>query len=897
MRDDAQRPPTSGRTAFFGRSSEQKALLRELGSGARLITITGPSGVGKTRLARQLQAQTFDSFGGGAWFCSLASCATPADVCGSVAQALGLPVDDEAGLAAALARRGPLLLVLDNLEQLSEQAAPLLEGWLDRCPELQLLATSLVPLAVPGELRYELGSLDPESAVALYLDRARGAWADRSFGAAERPAVEELVLRLDRLPLAIELAAARVRILPPRQMLQRLAERLELLHTGEGGRHGSLAEALSVSWNLLDSGERRVLAFASVFAGGFTLEAAEGILGDAAGAGSRELFGILDSLRAKALLQLDDGDPPRFSLYESVRLFAALQLESSGDAPEAATRHAAYFLGTAEAQVERSDGPEAPLAIRWLLAERENLISVHRRTLQADPAGAARAGLALSGILAQQGPPDSELEILEGTIEAAQLVDDPRLLARALWARARTYKRLGKPALARADLDDGLRSARAAGDRVRAGYLLAESGAIRAPQGQWDEAIAELEEALRIGVEEEELLLQGIALLILGALEESRGVLLASRERLEEALAIFEQIGHLRYQGIALLNLGAIDSHLGAFSAARHSLEAARRLCRLVENRATEAFVLTNLGSVALTSGDLDEAERSFLEVLALEKQVGNRLLHALATAGLGTAALERGLPREGEHKLSEGISMLRRLGAQRHLATQLPFRAAALAILGRRDEAQRDLDESRAFFEESEDGQSLRMLELIDGILKLATARTLIQAELVQEAAALEARAHQRLSEAMETPARTVEGFYVARRLLEKTFAHRGAAIHQETPAPLGAQGLRVGPATAWFQLDGGQVVDLRRRTAIRLILRGLVEQRLIAPGVGISLPELVAMGWPGERIHPDAAAARVWSGIRTLRSLGLTSSLLRHADGYLLDPRLPVVRSTSEA
>lgn len=880
-----------GRAPFFGRKREQDVLLHLLRRGTRLVTITGPSGMGKTRLARQVASAAGPQFcdHGGVWFCSLVACSSSTDVHAVVAQALSIPQQEAPSLSAAIADLGPLLMVLDNLEHVSHETAPLVEEWLDHCPELQIVSTSLVPLGIAGEVRFELGPLEEHDAVDLYLDRARSAWADRSFSTTEQPVIEELVKRLDGLPLAIELAAARVRILPPRQLLTRIAERLELLHSERPGRHSSLLEALSLSWNLLSQEEQRLLAHASVFVGGFTLEAAEEVL--AQGDGRASVRGLLSSLRDKALVQLDEGESARFSLYESVHAFAALRLRDLGQQGPAHQAHADFYLRNAELHAERSNGPDAPASVRWLVAERENLVAVHRRSRASDPSAAVRVGLALSGILAQQGPPASELEILDGTVEAAMRLADRSLLAHSLWARSRSHNRQGRPEEARADIDEGLRIARSIGHRIREGYLLAASGAVRAPPGGTDEAIRELELAHRIGVEESDDLLVGLALLVQGSIHESRGDLAACRVSFETSLSILRRIGHLRYQGVAHLNLGVINSHQGRFSAARQAFDEAQRISALLENQAAEAYVFTNLGGVALADGDVDEADRHFMHTLGLEKRVGNRLLRAIAIGGLGLTALARGFAREAEQKLSEAVAILREIGSQRHLATHLPFRAATLALLGRLDEARLDMKEARTTFEALGDARSLRMLEVLEGIIELGEARTLAQSAREAESRALEEKARARFADAIGTQDETVEGFFVARRLLEQTLQHRDTP---HRPAARSTRGLVVGPGTAWFELDGKERIDLQRRTAIRLILRGLVEQRLIAPGVGLSQQELAQIGWPGEQIHPDAAATRVWSGIRTLRSLGLTEVLLRHADGYLLGPDVPVSRTS---
>ncbi|WP_373046966.1 ATP-binding protein [Vulgatibacter sp.] len=852
------------RTSFVGRERELSALRTMIADGIPFITLTGPSGMGKTRIARRLASELDGEFLG------VEACATQADLRAAVAERLRLAGER---VGDALAARGPLLLVLDNVDPHARPLAGVLEEWLERCPELTLLVTSLVPLGIRGEVRFELGPLGEKDAVVLYLDRARDAAADRPLAPAEREALDELVLRLDRLPLAIELAAARVRVLPPRQLLERISQRLALLRSAEG----SLTHALSLSWNLLTADEQRVLARASVFAGGFTLAAAEAILR------SDFLVDHLDGLRAKALLQLD---VDRFSLYESVREFAALRLRELGGATELERQHAAYFASEGTARAGRAEGPEALAALRWLATDRENLLAAHRRSFGAAPELAARTGLALAALFSRGGPVAFQRELLDACVQAARRTGDPQLLVQALHERGRVRKREGGSAAARADVDEGLCVARAHGDRASEGHLLIASASLRVPASD-PEARTELERALAIGADEGEPFIEGQALLVLGALEESRGAIDSAATRTEEALVLFRRGGHLRFCGIALLNLGAIHSHRGRFSAARNALEQACAIFASLENLTSLSYATTNLGSLALAMGDLDEAEKHLLEVLALDRRSSNRQLHGIATGQLAIVALERGELREAERRLADGIAALRELGVKRERAMLLPFHAAALALLGGTAEARAELSEARAAFDELGDPAGMQMLALLEGIVALSEARRVTCSG--SDASSLEARARELLAAPICTGV-TVEGLFVARRLLGQALARRAAA--EAAPPGLHPGALVVARDATYFSFAGGERVDLRRRGAVRHLLRGLVENRLIAPGVGASADELAAIGWPGEKILPTAAATRVWNAIRILRGLGLAPVLLRHADGYLLDPALAVVR-----
>ncbi len=889
------------RTPFFGRHGASQALQQAIRAGERLITVSGPSGIGKTRLTRNVAATMQPEYHaeGGVWFCDLTAARSPEALLRIVGAALGVsmkdrcPVDGSLRIAHATASRGPLLLVLDNFENLVPAAASVIARWLDEAPELQILTTSIVRLEIDGEWCFELGPLELDEAIALYEDRATRAWADLSFGSADRGAIADLVRRLDRLPLAIELAAARVRVLPPRTLLSRLDERFEILQTGRDERHASLEEAISVSWELLTPAEQQGLARASIFRGGFSLEAAEAILvGDP---GNPPVLDLLGGLRAKALLQLEPSDPPRFSLYESVAAFASRELTRRGDRADAERRHHGYFLPHGEALAGQISGPTGPTASRQLLLEHENLLAVHRRTFDADPRIAARAGLAASVAAALQGAPASEAALLDGSVAAARRADEPILLARALRARAATSRRHGRLDEARDDLAEGLQLARAAGARGLEGSIFCESGALRARKGEFDQAEAELRMAVSIEEEVDDPELAGLARMGLGIVAESRGDLEISRERLEAGLAIFRRSGNFRYQALSLFNLGAVLSGLGRYEDARAALHEAQRVFRLVDDRASEADVILNLGSVAHTAGALDEAEEHLSRSLVLERQLGNRRFEALALTNLGLLAFERGELRLAWQRLHEAVSIFRETGDERHAIHTLPFFAAVEAVLGLVAEASSDFAEARRWFEARGDAGSLATLAILEGFLDLAQARIAAQDLRGDEAAALTRRAAARREDPLPAGARSSEGLVVARRLLERALASPGERIASWEPSESAiSQGLVVGPNATWFTLDEGARVALGRRGAMRRILQGLVEQRLLAPGVGLNQEALSRIGWPGEQIHPQAAANRVYTSVRALRAAGLEDVLRRHADGYLLDPATPVSRAS---
>lgn len=854
-----------------------------------LLTLTGPSGIGKTRLARQVLAQMGPTYGaeGGAWFVSLEGCGESAEVEAAVARALAIGHAEGEALAAAIDARGRTLLVLDNLDSVAAEIGGVLEGWLDRCPELQLVTTSIASISVEGEVRVELGPLEPSDAITLYLERAHRAWAGREFPEAERVLIEELVRRLDRIPLAIELAAARIRVLPPRALLSRFGERLELLSSTKQGRHGSLLRALTLTWELLSKEEQLFLAQASVFEGGFTWEAAVGVLGGASEQ-ERESLDLLDALRAKALLAIDDSEDPRFSLFEIVRDYAGRELRRLGLESDCVLAHARYFVSEGERRAAQLEGDGAQAAIRWLKAERENLVAAHLRCKEIEPALAARAGLVLAPLLALEGHAAAEIHFLEGTVQAARASGEAGLLFQSLGDLAKAILPHGRSKEAIASLEEALEIARAQGERVAEGHLLVHLASTHLRRAELGEASAALELALRIGAEEGAPLLEGSAWMMRGAV--SAGTSLDDADRLyARALEIFRSHGFIRREALTLTWAAGIWVGQGRFREARLGLHDALEAFRSIGNRAAEANVLMTLGGAELAAGRLQEARAWSLESLELQRQLGNLRGEGIVNGNLGFIALELGELERAEARLSAAVRILDATGDRRFLAATLPFLAVLEARQGQLREGRRSLAEAKAFFEGVGDEASLSVARILEGCVELAEARALPPtARKAAEGLADLARA--RLSGAFSSTLSGADCRFEAVRLLEQDLAAwDDAPVEIEAEAP--AAKLSVAADGSWFEVEGEVRVDLRRRVAIRRMLGVLAKKRLADPGVGIPSHELFELGWRGESILPEAATRRVYFSVWTLRELGLEGILLNQTDGYLLDPKVELV------
>jgi predicted ATPase/DNA-binding CsgD family transcriptional regulator len=394
-------------TGFIGRDSSMREVAGLLGE-CRLVTVTGPGGAGKTRLAAQVARRVASQFADGAWLVELALVQDPAQVVAAVAAALGIPeqpgLPTEQMLAQVLARQ-QLLLVMDNCEHVISAVARLCARLLAACDDLRVLATSRESLAVAGEARYRLASLSlpgedgdagGSEAVALFTDRARRADARFTLDRETGPVIGRLVTRLDGLPLAIELAAARVEALGAAQLLGRLDDRFALLAGAdrlETGRHRSLAATVEWSYQLLDDHQRRVFRQLSVFPGSFTLEAAETV----AGAGTTPVVLHLVDCSLLSPPQVGPDGRARYQMLETLRAYGAQLLSAAGeheDATGALTRYAVDVAEQAAAGLQ-TNTPEEAAAARWLDAEDATMRKVLTWALDHDPAAAARLAGAL----------------------------------------------------------------------------------------------------------------------------------------------------------------------------------------------------------------------------------------------------------------------------------------------------------------------------------------------------------------------------------------------------------------------------------------------------------------------------------------------------------------------
>jgi predicted ATPase/class 3 adenylate cyclase len=628
-------------TSFVGREAEM-AEVRRLLSQTRLLTLTGAGGTGKTRLALQVAGEVLTEYRDGAFFADLASVTDPALVPSAVAAALGVPEEPGRPILEGVKdhlRDKELLLVVDNFEQVAE-AGPVIEELLTAAARLRVVATSRVVLSVRGEQEYQVPPLrppDPErlpslpalrriEAVQLFTARALAASPRFRVTEENAPAVAEITARLDGLPLAIELAATRTKVLTPQQMLPRLEQRLDVLTSGPRTlpeRQRTLRGAIAWSHDLLDPAERRLFARLSVFTGGWTLEAAEAVC-DPEGLGLDTLEG-LTSLVDQSLVRLtepEDGHP-RFSILETIREFGLEELQAGGEADAVRRRHGEYFLDlaleaephlTAEDQGEWLDRcdrehPNLRAALRWAIEAGE-----------ADRAQSAAGGL--WRFWQQRGHLD------EGRRWFEEVLGMPSGPARSP-GRAKAVIGAGGIAWWQKDREaagafyqEAVAIERELGDPARLAEALYNYSFVVAGD-DIEAAVRLLEESLDLFREmgDERGVAQALAMLVIPDAEAGRWA--AVLDRLEEVVAIWRRAGDRLHLAFDLVWLAFTHGRLGHREAARSAALEALEIFREADNQTGIGITLVDLAFLATWEGRHEDAVRLAAAFETLRERVG----------------------------------------------------------------------------------------------------------------------------------------------------------------------------------------------------------------------------------------------------------------------------------
>ena len=607
-------------TSFVGRERELGEVASSLGK-TRLLTLLGPGGIGKTRLSLQAAADAMDAFPDGVWFVELAPLADAQRVPQTVARVLG--VKEEAGrpVIEALLRHvsnRQLLLVLDNCEHVVRACAELARQLLQAGAKLKVLASSREPLRAPGEQTYPVPALSlPEAnrtvtaksltefgAVRLFVERAIA--VQPAFQIAERnaSAIADICRRLDGIPLAIELAAARVRALSVDAIAERLSDRFRLLSSGDRTalpRQQTLRALIDWSYDLLTDHEQSLFRRLAVFAGGWTLEAAEAV-GAGGDINQTEILDLLTQLVEKSLVVLES-ESGRYRLLETVQEYARERLSDSGESEQTRARHLAFYLALAEQAMPELAGPRQGEWLARLDLELENLLAVHAWCASVEDG--AEKGLRLANSVklywTNRGLLGLGYKVTVEALERAGAQERGVARCRGLFNAGQLACWMGRYADAKAYLEESLAIARELGDKARI----------------------------------------AAALQPLGLASQGLGDPVAARRHLEEALALARELGSKRDIATAINALGQLYRVEAKLDAAEPLYADVVALARDLGDRTSVAIGLLNLAMVAIGRGARNQVPSMLLEVVAIaddigSKQVGLSVLEVCA--GLGAA-------------------------------------------------------------------------------------------------------------------------------------------------------------------------------------------------------------------------------------------------------------------
>jgi predicted ATPase/class 3 adenylate cyclase/Tfp pilus assembly protein PilF len=635
-------------TSFVGREEEVAEVKRLLRS-TRLLTLTGTGGAGKTRLALQVGADLLDGYPDGVWLVELAALTEAPLIPQAVLSALGLREEPQRPLTDTLVdslRPKHALLILDNCEHVVQASAELAEQLLRSCPQVRILATSREVLRAEGEAVWRVPSLSLPSreaetppveqltqyeAVRLFIDRAIAANSQFQVTNDNAPAVAEVCWRLDGIPLAIELAAARTSALSAEEIERRLDDRFRLLTGGRRTamrRHQTLRAAVEWSYDLLDGQERRLFERLSVFVGGFTLEAAEAVcVGD--GIGEGHVLDLVDGLVSKSLVAPVETDyGARYRMLESLRAYGEERLQTTGDGEAAWKRHREFFAELAERAKPELAGPQQATWLARLDADHGNL----------------RAAFARPGA--------------EGAATRFRLVSAlrPFWFERGSWSEGADWA--AQCLAGKAEVRDELRA-----DALICGGIMAYYRA------DYQHSTALFEEALelsrRIGYQAS----MANALDNLGNIAQRQGDYATARTRREEALAIRRDIGDREAIAVSLHNLGWMANELRDYVSARACLTEALDLLGDARLGARTALTLNLLACVADREGKTDEARELFGQSLALWRETGNEWGAAQVLINLGVMADSEGDLAQARALYTEALTVHQRAAAKLDIA------------------------------------------------------------------------------------------------------------------------------------------------------------------------------------------------------------------------------------
>jgi predicted ATPase len=862
--------------ALFGRDSDL-TKLRERVQGARLVTLVGAGGIGKTELARAFAAAE------GWRFVDLTEAREPLGVMTAAAREYDVVLegDTEEAVARLFERLAGARLVLDNFEALVDTADETVGRLLHEQPDVKLLITSRVPLNMKEEALFELGPLDAEAARVLFVERARGrrgAFEEEDLSDEDAGALFDIT---GGLPLAIELCAARVGVLSVGDIIERARAGLAIYAdpgSDRPDRQRTLAASIEATWELLSDDARRALLDAVAFRGGLRPVDAEHVI-----EGVEDVLAALDEAVRAGMLVRDVGEDVRLRFLAPIRAFVE---DKGGPSEDARARHRARFAGIGFEWAILAEHLDGPRGLNLLERERENLVAAS----EGDDAHAARAAICLHPLLRARGPRRMHLRVARRALELAESIGDRELLLGAAFVRAQAEQLAGNFAdvprvlagiepVGRPTEDD---DERAVYWYVRAQVELARSLSHLRDLAGADAALDEAEAALRDDTR------SGQFPPLVNVVRVERGSVLVVKGELLDAEALLERVFHDASEagdvGTALHSasmLMTLQAWRGDYPRALVAYERARACAEALGERATRVDVEIAAAEIALAQREYGEAARRIEAARALAETSGVTTVDSRARGVLGLTLLIRGDLEPAARELERSAdAFASHPGSEPYGGFMRGFLAVAYARAGLTRRAEATLAKAK---EEAGPFDPWGLRALIEGALPAAQSR-------IARDAGDEARADELLKGARAA----VEAWEPDdSRRSTRTFVDVTTRLAQQLLAAADPDGvLQVVDDAERVQLLGHEEIDLSQREPVRRVLARLVDEHRDQPGRWVSTEDLFRAGWSGEKAMERAARNRVQQAVSTLRKLGLRDVIDAERGRYRLKADLLVER-----
>jgi predicted ATPase/Tfp pilus assembly protein PilF/DNA-binding XRE family transcriptional regulator len=691
-------------TTFIGREKEQSDLMGLIAK-HRLVTLTGSGGVGKTRLAIKVVADVAKQFPDGVWFVDLAPLNDPELVPNTLAALLGLQESKDLSTTTVLInyfRPRTALVIFDNCEHLVEACGQLVYSLLTSCENLSILATGREALRISGETPYRVPSLaipalefEPATdtlrkseSVRLFAERAAAVTQDFVLEASDTFTVAQICHRLDGIPLAIELAAARVNVLPVEKILSRLTDRFHLLKSSSRvtvPRHQTLRATIEWSYDLLAEPERSLLRRLSVFVGGFSLKAAEAIC-VAEGLKQEDVLEHLQGLVDKSLVNVEHGNSAgdtRYRLLETIRQYSLEKLGEAGEGSPTRTQHLEFFVQLAEQAKAELHASNQDIALRELDAEYGNLRAALEWAMNSNPVRALQLTTFMGRFWEARGYIREGRIAIEKSLQQAP--DAPKeLRAIGLYYVSGFADREGDYAKAKASIEESLQLSRETEDKESIVSALLALANVVWVQGDFVAARASYEEIIALYQELGDKHGVAVALTNLGNAVIRTGDYVAARRYEEESVAIFRDLGDYMSLVMALNNLGVVAEEQGDRDAARRFYEESISIARQLREKTFIVYSLNGLAHVLCLQGDLTNAWRYYRESLILAQHTAEKRMIAYGLEGLAKVALRQGMMETAARLLGAADALRRELGAPLDPAEQTELDQDVIAIRNR---------------------------------------------------------------------------------------------------------------------------------------------------------------------------------------------------------------------